>query len=272
VTAIVDNYGPVDLQALKQSAFVGVARYVSVVAGKCITPAEFDSYQAEHLTTVFVYEDDAADGLGGTAVGIAKGQVAHRVLSSLGVDLSHTVCYFAFDFDIQPSQYAVGIECVKAFGQTGGFIPGIYGPSPFIRYAETQGIKYGWMSGATSWNNGITAGQLRQEVNQVVIGGAAVDVDTILSADYGQWPRPAAPKPSPVKEVNVNVVVVGPGSPPEWTKSVQSLLHGKFGQNVGADGVFGSQTVAAVENVQRFFKLPVTAQVDATLWSILLGL
>jgi GH25 family lysozyme M1 (1,4-beta-N-acetylmuramidase) len=85
-------------------------------------------------------------------------------------------------------------------------------------------------------------------------------------------PKPPAP-PKPPVEVNVNVPVLSPGSTEaNYVKAVQSILALKFGQKVGADGTFGSQTVAAVENVQRFFKLPANGVVDEATWGVLLAL
>jgi len=50
---------------------------------------------------------------------------------------------------------------------------------------------------------------------------------------------------------------------------VQAVLRDKAGQTVTVDGKFGPQTEAAVVNVQRFFKLPVTKVVDAATWAVI---
>ena len=49
----------------------------------------------------------------------------------------------------------------------------------------------------------------------------------------------------------------------------QQIMASKAGQPVTVDGKFGPQTEAAVVNVQRFFKLPVTKQVDPATWTVL---
>lgn len=59
-----------------------------------------------------------------------------------------------------------------------------------------------------------------------------------------------------------------------WTKSLQSILKEKFGQTIigVVDGNYGTDTVTAVENVQRFFKIAVDGQCGPATWPIILGL
>lgn len=49
----------------------------------------------------------------------------------------------------------------------------------------------------------------------------------------------------------------------------QRIMYDKAGQPIKVDGQFGAQTESAVVNVQRFFQLPITAQVDPATWSVL---
>lgn len=49
----------------------------------------------------------------------------------------------------------------------------------------------------------------------------------------------------------------------------QRVLKERAGQNIVVDGIFGNQTLGAVQNLQRFFKIPVTGQVDYQTWAIL---
>ncbi len=50
---------------------------------------------------------------------------------------------------------------------------------------------------------------------------------------------------------------------------VQTTLRNKAGQPVTLDGKFGAQTEGAVVNVQKFFALPVTKEVDTATWSVI---
>jgi hypothetical protein len=52
-------------------------------------------------------------------------------------------------------------------------------------------------------------------------------------------------------------------------RNVQTILATKAGQPIPADGQFGPRTKQAVENLQRFFKLPVTGTVDNQTWSVI---
>ena len=52
-------------------------------------------------------------------------------------------------------------------------------------------------------------------------------------------------------------------------REAQSIMATEAGQTITVDGRFGPQTETAVINVQRFFQLPVTAQVDARTWAVL---
>ena len=88
-------------------------------------------------------------------------------------------------------------------------------------------------------------------------------------------PKPPTPTPAPTPPGDDVVLptlnsTTAPGS--LWTKSVQAILAGKFGQKIGIDGNYGVQTIAAVEDVQRFFKITVDGITGPETWAILLGL
>jgi len=87
-------------------------------------------------------------------------------------------------------------------------------------------------------------------------------------------PKPPVP-PKPLPEVNVNVPVLSPGlTNNSYVKAVQAILKDKFSQTaIGVcNGNFGSETEAAVKNVQTFFKLPATGVINAATWEVLLAL
>lgn len=52
-------------------------------------------------------------------------------------------------------------------------------------------------------------------------------------------------------------------------RMVQHVLATKAGQAIKVDGDFGAQTETGVVNLQRFFKLPVSKQVDPATWAVL---
>ena len=192
---ILDSYGPVDPKVLKENGFVGIARYVSQVSGKCITRGEFYSYIDAGLTVVLVYEDSATDAYGGTATGEQKGLVCRSVLQSLGI--FDPVVFFGVDTDLNGDAYDTAYGCVTTFAATAGCVAGVYGPGPLLRFCQERGIKYLWEPGATAWNQGVYLGQLYQRHYNVDLDGYEVDIDISYTTDYGQWPRPTAPAPSP---------------------------------------------------------------------------
>jgi hypothetical protein len=211
VAQIIDSYGALDPQAVRSAGYVGVARYIAQMEGKCITPDEFRSYLAQNLTVTFVYEDNANDGLGGFQMGQQKGHFARQVLESLGIDPALCVVHFGYDFNAAPSQFATCWECQLGFVQTCGCVNAAYGEGPLLQYLFARGTQFGWEVGSRDWNEGIAAGQLYQARYSVSFGGGLVDVDDILALDYGQWPRPSPtpPAPQPSKEDLMNVIFTG---------------------------------------------------------------
>jgi Domain of unknown function (DUF1906) len=202
---IIDCYSELSPGPIKANGFLGIARYISLQPGKCITPEEFHAYIAGGLTVVFVYEDNADDGLGGAPVGQEKGQVARQVLESCGIDPAACAVFFGYDFNAQPSQYQACLECQRAFVASSGCLNAMYAEGPLLRYAFPT---YGWEPGSRDWNEGVAAGQLYQAQYSVPFEGTLIDIDNVLATDYGQWPRPTPPpqpKPQPSQEDLMNI-------------------------------------------------------------------
>lgn len=91
---------------------------------------------------------------------------------------------------------------------------------------------------------------------------------------YGEA-EPAAPDApdaeSPEVQTEITLPVLQTGSRGPAVKVLQLLLSG-FGHNAGAaDGIFGAQTLAALQSWQKSAGLAVTATVDKPEWSALLG-
>jgi GH25 family lysozyme M1 (1,4-beta-N-acetylmuramidase) len=85
---------------------------------------------------------------------------------------------------------------------------------------------------------------------------------------------PPVPAPTPTPEFDVSTLPnLAAYSTGNLVKTVQAVLRDKFGQGtVVVSGSFDGATVNAVENVQRFFKMPVTGKVGQAEWSVLLEL
>jgi hypothetical protein len=116
-------------------------------------------------------------------------------------------------------------------------------------------------------------------------GFSSIDPDTFLGTE-AQWQAfissgeapvgPPNPVPSPPAAQEFDMatlpnITVGVVAPPNIVKSVQALLHDKFNQTaLGVNGNYGAETIAALKAVQTFFSMPVTGEVDAAMWEVLL--
>jgi len=98
---------------------------------------------------------------------------------------------------------------------------------------------------------------------------------SVVLWDTKPQPNPTPQPPQPTSGGDVQLPTLTPSSPPGslWTKSLQAILKEKFGQSIGiVNGNYGTETVHAVENVQRFFKVTVDGECGPVTWSIVLGL
>jgi peptidoglycan hydrolase-like protein with peptidoglycan-binding domain len=129
------------------------------------------------------------------------------------------------------------------------------------RYAGETAPTYGPFTKRGHW--------LHVEVHPTV----ALD-ETPVESLLGSVPAPG-PSPTPPHErekvmVNAEMEVVRRGDRGGFVAKAQAILTANFGQDLAADGVFGSKTDAAVRNVQTFFGLAVDGVVGPQTWTTLL--
>lgn len=198
-----------------KAANVGfVCRYISQLPvndtnGKNLIPSECAALLAAGLRVVVVVEEGAAMMLGGSASGKSAATHANSVVHAL--NMPTIPIYFAADWDATPAQQASinafldGAASVIGHGRTG-----IYGGYYPVSRAFTSGkVAYGWQTVAWSGGQWESRAQLRQGLT-FTMGGASVDHDQANKADYGQWPRPAAPKPpAPPVDTHVHITQTG---------------------------------------------------------------
>lgn len=252
---------------LQAAEVVLVIRYLTGAGGKALTLTEMDDYRAVGIVICFVFEISATDAEGGQAAGARNASAALTALRDLGT--VGCPVYFAVDQSIAPENalaYFDGITSIMQPSQVG-----VYGEGALCSYLQTEGLAtWFWQSESTSFPGNATTlpiTHLQQVYNASPVPGT--DLDKILKADVGQWPRPAPPV------VTVTLPTLGGltgNALPYWTKSVQALLIEKMGQSaVTLTGVYDAATTAGVENVQRFFGMPLTGVVDLATWNVLLG-
>jgi hypothetical protein len=193
-----------NLADLKADGHTFVCRYLShhkgtAVNGKDLSKQELSKLRKADLSVVVVWEVEALDPLKGTPEGVRDATDAKAEADSLG--MHDAVIYFACDFDVRPNQmkkvlaYLAGAASVLGSDRTG-----VYGGLAVVKAAmEGNVVGWGWQTYAWSSRRWHPAAQLRQTKNGLTLGGGTVDQDASIFADYGQWPRPTAPAPRPVK-------------------------------------------------------------------------
>lgn len=180
-----------------------VIRYVpySGDGGKGLTAAEVADYQSHGLAVCLVWESTNARALSGRSAGALDATIAKANAAALGFPVDLPI-YFACDFDMRREDeatvaaYFAGAAGVIGLGRTG-----IYGGLSAVQHAQA-GKWASWFWQTYAWSGGIWASgiQLQQYSNGHSIGGAAVDYDRALVAEYGGWKVGSMPTTSPVPD------------------------------------------------------------------------
>jgi hypothetical protein len=190
------------IAAIKGAGATWVGRYVSSnpandTNGKNLVPAEKSALLAAGVQIILFVEEGASRMLGGHAAGVADAQHFDAVVKALG--MPEAVAYFCADWDAteaeQPviNSYLDGAISVIGLARTG-----IYGGFYVVeRVLNARKASFACQTRAWSGGQWDARANIRQGVGASV-GGASVDVDDSMTADFGQWPRPAsAPTPPP---------------------------------------------------------------------------
>jgi hypothetical protein len=224
VTILLADFESANLEALKEAGYSGIIRYLAFLPNpKVIMASEYNQAAALGLTLTLTWEQGASDGLGGADTGAAHGTEANRQADLLGHPMDRPI-FYSFDFDVQPNQYDVCEQYLRAAGGPTGTAAmrpaAAYGPQAFlvemiIRKAcwvniEGQGgwDPSSWLFGKmidtrmvmfqrltpTEWRNGGQFGDIDEDV---VVNDAT---------DYGQYPYPA-PQPIPPEDRDVLTIV-----------------------------------------------------------------
>lgn len=269
--------------ALKTSGVTFVCRYIgSQVRGtgrsaKWLTPSEAASLHASGFGIVAVFESTAQRAEGGAAAGTADARAAIAELAYCGAPADLPV-YFAVDYDT-----TVGPNITAYFKAAAAVLGlkrvGAYGSEKIVKALfDAHLVTYGWQTYAWSGGKWDPRAQIQQYSNGRTIGGASVDYDRAMHADFGQWPAktvtPPPPKPAPAPKPKPwpgrLLKVASPmthGSDVTWVQ--QRLNAHKAKPAVVVDGYYGPKCGTAVKAFQKSKKLTADGIVGKATWAAL---
>jgi hypothetical protein len=173
--------------ALQRAGKTFAARYLSNDSKKNISRAEADDLAAHGVSSVVVWESTAARPLSGRAAGISDAKAAVTQATAAGMPPSRPV-YFAVDFDATKGQLpAVMAYLDGAASVLGRERTGVYGGIDVVKAAlDGRHVRWAWQTRAWSEGHWDPRAHIRQGATQK-IGGVSCDLNTAMTADYGQW-------------------------------------------------------------------------------------
>jgi hypothetical protein len=172
-----------------------VVRYIRPGDGRSLTAAEIADYRAHGLDIALVFEAQATRPLDGLAAGMADAKQAQAQIVALGIPTNIPV-YFAVDFNASLAQqpaidnYLRGAASVIGLNRVG-----VYGGGYLLARCRTnKTATWFWQCASTSWGPLQSFAHLHQYRTGSTtppappINGGAVDLDTALQPNFGQWP------------------------------------------------------------------------------------
>lgn len=213
---VLDCVGHPTGAAVRAAGYRGVALYVGIPSRrKAPTRALVDDYLAHGLDLVLVYEDTAGTWRQGLHRGAEDATAVRSHLADLGIDWAAVGCVFmALDTDVVATElevaraYIAGAEQVLGQARTGA-----YGGHLVISDLLDRGlISHAWSAAGWQYGHMDSRSVLHQNVKQVNIGGVPCDVNDVLAADFGQYPRHAGRSPGSTPSPSVAPAAAPPRS------------------------------------------------------------
>lgn len=182
-----------DVDGIKKTGALWVARYFSPDPSKNLTAAEVKAYVQAGLAIVTVWESTANRAAQGFNAGVADAKAAMIQRKAVGLPDDHVI-YFAVDFDARWSDVKAYFDGVTSVLMR--TLVGVYGGYNIIKSAKGYGIEFLWQT--LAWSNGLWSqyADIKQTGGTVLQGGA--DIDYSVTPDFGQYPAPAPVNPDPV--------------------------------------------------------------------------
>lgn len=231
---------------LKAAGVTAVGRYLGwdcepgyQCIRKNLTVPEKDELLAAGIEIFLSFEYLADAARDGASQGARDCHLANQQLNALGMASPGTAVYYAVDFNIPdyvPALPETPANARAKLGPVAAYFDAIHAAKPahevdgyggywaVSRLLDAKLITRGWQTIAWSGGQWDSRAVLRQELTQV-FGAADVDLHTAASPDFGQWPRPAVPKPAPPAVVSDGVLV---SKTMGWTgHRMRSADHGR---------------------------------------------
>ncbi len=184
--------------AIVNAGYVGAVRYIGFPERrKCTTAAELAELARAGLGMALVYEDTAGDWRSGFERGRQAGTRARRHADAIGFPADRPI-YMAIDQDVVTdaelrSMVAYLDGATRSLG--GAALTGVYGEFDVCARAHVAGVAE-WFWQCRAWSGTpvrlFAARHLFQRVGTVTVDGIPCDINDVLSADYGQYPRGGA--------------------------------------------------------------------------------
>lgn len=195
--------------ALLAAGCTTVFRYVSTPGNpKNITVSELAELEAAGIGVGLVYETTATWMLGGYNAGVAAAKSARAQATAAGYGPGARIWYAA-DFDATPAQVATIIDCLHGCADAEGSasLVSLYGGLAAIKAAANAGFTAPWQT--VAWSGGVwdSRAMIRQTGKQQTVGGVSVDINTITTADLGQWTGVDMTPEQAAQLANINAVL-----------------------------------------------------------------
>lgn len=182
------SYSRPDLDTLKSRGITNVIRYISRDPHKCITRDEAQTLHRKGFRVGLVFEDAAANPLGGKGQGYADATFAKDVCRTIGYTAPYIV-HWAMDYDPSPYGFHASDQYAAEFRTTfGADNTGPYGGLTAIEHYADLGYKRLWQTLAWShvggrlvWSPKAT---MRQYANGISIAGGEVDFDLVFADEF----------------------------------------------------------------------------------------
>jgi Domain of unknown function (DUF1906)/Putative peptidoglycan binding domain len=252
------------IDALKAVGIKFVCRYLSTDVSKNISADEKGSLEAAGIAIVLNWEV-AADAMAlGRGQGVSDAAEAKTQAEALG--MGNAPIYFSADFDANDAEISACVAYMEGVVSVIGLArAGVYGDQQVTTACKDAGVcTFTW--GTPAWG-GDPAGwhvNIYQYENDAQIGGVAVDLDAGYGTDWGQWPRPDEPTPTP----GPVWPTIQSGDTGQKVRTIQWLLNNN-GAGLAIDGIYGANTLAAVRAFQSIGGLSVDGIVGPNTWAAL---